>query len=785
MRQDRWDEVVSKLIAAREAFALPEKREDRRRPALDRRGPRAALKPCTPRPSRFARTSRSSADRSRTPGSRPLLADARPLGPAPRPSPPSRPCCVIRLRRPSSGWPSGVPPGTCRVGSSRTTLQLDRSRLDPETLPAAELNEPRVSYVRRLTDRAHRRIRLLRLADLPEAEVRPIDDLMAKAVAGGGGRSGRVVGRRDGDARAWNGTAKTSGPLEGSEGRDPAQSPGRPFLVSRLHRRDPARAYSLRHGFKKVDAYGPGWPTITTTKGRTWAAPPSSGPRHASSERWLEGPNGLACFPPGNPSARASASPLRTPQPPSRSGFSSLPAQQPANQPRSTSCSPIPPGSALAQPRLSSSGPVARGSEANSVSALLSPERLGFSPPPDPASSGARPRGGGVRHRPPSGLPGPGTRGRARLPPGGPPGSGAGLPSHSDPFECRSQGARRTAARPRTSGHQGPTALLPLSPQPDQRPAGCPGGADGQRPGRVRHPAATHGGPGAIDRVQFAPGTIKADLPLPELTTRCRSSSAARPTRTTLLGQATVGVRVAAPAEYVRVSHVEYAPGPARNAPPTIGSRSSCDRAPRSQAPRPSRSSSSRLIGSPASSAWATGHYAACSPRMVPPMTLFVKNLRRTPGAESAGTFYAQVDSYPRGIAFRATFPRDGQPTFPQEDTRPALRLRARASTPATATFRFGPRSTTPDPTSPSRSYSDGRAPGPSRSEAVRRFATAQHRRIGFSPGGPDGALLFEAAADDWSTTLDLSGIEGVPDLAGASPRRRGGTKFRPSPSLS
>ena len=45
--------------------------------------------------------------------------------------------------------------------------------------------------------------------------------------------------------------------------------------------------------------------------------------------------------------------------------------------------------------------------------------------------------------------------------------------------------------------------------------------------------------------------------------------------------------------------------------------------------------------------------------------------------------------------------------------------------------------------------------------EEIRRFPTAQHRRIGFAPGGPDGALLFEAAADDWSTTLDLTGIEG------------------------
>lgn len=266
-------------------------------------------------------------------------------------------------------------------------------------------------------------------------------------------------------------------------------------------------------------------------------------------------------------------------------------------------------------------------------------------------------------------------------------------------------------------------------------------------------------GPGAISRVQFAPGSMKPETPLPDLTGPLKVVLRNAANKESILGQATVGVRIAAPAEYVRVSHVEYAP--ASNGRPSDSRLSVQLRRNASVAGPPTVA---QLLLPPDQIPGFLGIGDGTLRGVIPPdgspLLLFVKGLRRTPGSDSLGTFYVQVDAYPRGIAFRTTFPPDGQPTLPVEDTRPTLRLRAARSTPAVTTFPV--RAEVDNPGADfSLEIMLGRSQSGFQPEEVRRFPSAQHRRIGFAPGGPDGSLLFEAAADDWNTTLDLSGIEG------------------------
>src|SRR5262249_26743014 len=102
-----------------------------------------------------------------------------------------------------------------------------------------------------------------------------------------------------------------------------------------------------------------------------------------------------------------------------------------------------------------------------------------------------------------------------------------------------------------------------------------------------------------------------------------------------------------------------------------------------------------------------------------------------------------------------------GSPVTPQEDDRPALRLRAaRYVRPTTAlAVTVETDNATPDA---SLELSLGQMRGDDfTAEIVRRYPTARRRHIGFSPHGPDGALLFEASLQDWTDKLDISEVLG------------------------
>jgi hypothetical protein len=758
IRQDRWLETVSKVIAIRDALTLPDEiiSGASSLPGDEVRRRIQALHAQT-------ESLRQDLEGLRRPFSdaalAALLAEAR----SPRAGPET-------IRAIDDILGNATPSAKQRVALWRAahdlalrlvkkTLQLDRSRLDPDTLPASDRNAPQESRPRRLAERARRRISVLRLAGLPEAEARSLDDRVAKA----------LTQPHDSEAwwdldkalhAAWNG-----GSTESAARQDDSMKP------TRLN---PLVAPSWSLAYSDTAPIGPFFTTWLRERRALWTwladryeyegADLGGAPFFRIAARELRAMSGAAA------PARL-VSPWVFPGP-----VATLSAETPATI-ESLSLR-IPPGTAegvpidinvlLADPSwlrvgpastvLRRSGPARGSSDSLVASYALSPSTSAIRDVPfriqlDPEAEQADippPQGFLVRAR---------VGGRdfhqaitvARR-----------SPSHrmqillsadpKEPTEPRQDLGLRAVKdrqpyylylRNPTSGAQDVLVELQVG---DQSVSGDP-------------PRLTVA-PGGIGRVYFAPGSIKADAPLNELTGPLQILVRNAADKESILGQATVGVRIAAPAEYVRVSHVEYTPaGPRRSTDSrlSIGLRTSA-----------------RIAGPPAIAQLilppdqipgflgiGDGTLRGVLPSDGTPLMLFVKGPRRTPGPDTPGTFYVQVDAYPRGIGFRANFPSEGQPSVPVEDTRPAMRLRASRSTPATASFPVRVEVDNPGPGFTLEIVLGGSRSGSFEPEEVRRFPTAQRQRIGFAPGGPDGALMFEAMADDWNTTLDLSGIEG------------------------
>lgn len=142
-------------------------------------------------------------------------------------------------------------------------------------------------------------------------------------------------------------------------------------------------------------------------------------------------------------------------------------------------------------------------------------------------------------------------------------------------------------------------------------------------------------------------------------------------------------------------------------------------------------------------------------------LRLFAANLRFAESGSDQGYAYLNVDTFARAFLFRTTFSRQGEPTTPREDYQPALRLQAEPFSPADANFRVhvevdnAPAYTTLE-------VGLGRlVNGRFQADLLRTFAEPRQRRIGFSPSGPGGALLFDAVVRDWTVTLDARLIIG------------------------
>ncbi|WP_406695657.1 carboxypeptidase regulatory-like domain-containing protein [Singulisphaera sp. Ch08] len=758
--QDHWTETVGRMIVLRDALALPAE----------------VLSDVSPLPIEELRRRigilhaqtevlRQDLDELRRPYSDDSLAALLAEASKPRAGPETVRAIHAVLRNPAPSAKQRVALWQAARDLAnrllKETLRLDRSRLDPESIPGSDQDASWESNSRRLVERARRRIILLRLAGLPEADARVLDEQVAKA-ATQREAPGAWWDLERGLREVWNG-----GFTESNQGQ--ANSPDRTRL-------NPLVAPSWSLTFNDATPKGLFYITWLREKRSLWTwladqyeydGADLGGPlffRTAARElRAMSGKNERArvVSPWGFPGP---VTPLSAESPVATESLSlRIPPDKAGSEPTSIDL-------LLADPSwlrvittstaLQRSGPVGGDPNSLGTSYVLSPStlairdiplRVELSPEVEQPSDIPPPQGFLVRTR----VGGRDFHQAVTL--------DLELASRriqiflsvnpKEPTEPQLDlGLRVIKERqPYYLYLRNPTSiaqevLVDLKVGDQLVPGTSP---------QLSIP------PGAISRVQFAAGSMKSETPLPDLTGPLQLLLRNATDKKSILGRATIGVRIAAPTEYVRVSRVEYAP--ASGAGGASKNRLSIEL--RTSAATAGPPTVAQLLLPPDQIPGFLGMGDGTLRGVIPPdgtpLLLFVKDLRRMPGADSIGTFYIQVDAYPRGIAFRTTFPPDGQPTLPVEDSRPALRLRAARSTPAVVSFPVRAEVDNPGPGSSLEIMLGRSQAGSFEPEEVRRFPTAQHRRIGFAPGGPDGSLLFEASADDWTTTLDLSDIEG------------------------
>ncbi|HWG44850.1 MAG TPA: carboxypeptidase-like regulatory domain-containing protein, partial [Gemmataceae bacterium] len=256
------------------------------------------------------------------------------------------------------------------------------------------------------------------------------------------------------------------------------------------------------------------------------------------------------------------------------------------------------------------------------------------------------------------------------------------------------------------------------------------------------------------------PNAKKVVAPLEELTGPLQVEVLDTANANAVLAKRIIRADLALPREYVRVVGIHFDPGDAAT---KRKNRLSVRLAARGTLPGPPGVVT--LILPPDRIPGLLGVGAGNFRGVLPPdgkeLTLFAESIRLAEGADEEGYVYLTVDSYPRALIFRTTFARHGNPVTPQEDDRSALRLRAtRYAQPTTA---LAVTVETDNPPLDARlELSLGQMQGHDfNAEIVRRYPTARHRHIGFSPHGPGGALLFEASLKDWTDKLDVSEVRG------------------------
>lgn len=144
------------------------------------------------------------------------------------------------------------------------------------------------------------------------------------------------------------------------------------------------------------------------------------------------------------------------------------------------------------------------------------------------------------------------------------------------------------------------------------------------------------------------------------------------------------------------------------------------------------------------------------------PLTLFAQGLRLGEGDGGPSYFYLTVDNCTRALVFQATLPHSGQPTTPQLQITPALRINAPQLALASPQFNFLLEADeAPSTATLEVQLGQTLASGVYTGEVTQRYPTARHHRIGFAPVGAAKELSFSAAIEDWQPAINTTGIVG------------------------
>jgi hypothetical protein len=225
--------------------------------------------------------------------------------------------------------------------------------------------------------------------------------------------------------------------------------------------------------------------------------------------------------------------------------------------------------------------------------------------------------------------------------------------------------------------------------------------------------------------------------------------------RNEVVTRSTVGVDLADPVEYVSVTGVRYDPTGGRN-------RLSVTMRLRRKKPAPPVSAE---LGFPSpddgGATYTTGTLKGVVPADLSELTLFADGVT---AASNRALFHLSVDGWARAFLFEATLSDTGQVT-PRQLFAPAVRPRVSAYAVGSASFAVPVEADNAPPGTRLEVTLGRLVAGQYTVEVADRKDTARDKRIGFSPSGPGGALVFEAGLHDWVVKMDTTQIRGVREL--------------------
>lgn len=264
-----------------------------------------------------------------------------------------------------------------------------------------------------------------------------------------------------------------------------------------------------------------------------------------------------------------------------------------------------------------------------------------------------------------------------------------------------------------------------------------------------------------VQRVNFGP-PLAAPAPgdLPEFAGPLRIDLFDADKPTDALDEKRVPVSIASPREYVRVTEIQFAPPSPRN-----GGKNRLTVKLKALAPLVGPPCYVELVlppeRIPGFVAARDGNFRGVLPADGSELLLYASNIQLAEGTPIDGIVTLTVDGVERGFIFRTTFARQGEPTTPREDDRPAVRLRADRFALSSPSYLVGVEVDNPPPGA-NLALSLGQAvDGAFEADLVKRLPHARVHHIGFSPQSSDGALLFEASIRDARVPIDTTGIRG------------------------
>lgn len=264
-----------------------------------------------------------------------------------------------------------------------------------------------------------------------------------------------------------------------------------------------------------------------------------------------------------------------------------------------------------------------------------------------------------------------------------------------------------------------------------------------------------------------APGAAAATpAPLPELPGPLHFVVLDADKPTDVLDEKLIDAGIASPREYVQITAAQFSP-PA----PSNGNKNRLEvrlKALGSLAGPPCRVQlvlpPERIPGFLSAK---DGSFAGVLPADGSELILYANGIRLDEGSSPEGHFHLNVDGLERAYIFKCTFARQGEPTTPREDTRPAIRLKADLVSQPVAKYPVRMEVDNPPPGSNLELMLTRVAGGAFETDLIKKYPKPRLYHLGFSPENLDGSLQFDAFIQDVTLSLNASGVEGSRELRG------------------